>query len=60
MKKFIYVVPALIGLYFLISVLTKIISDFGRLTNYGIGFIVGQSILFLLFLFISIQLKHKM
>jgi hypothetical protein len=59
MKKIFFWILLFLCACLLYSVSTKLIFDFDRLTNYGVGYIVGQVILLIIFGLFAILLKRK-
>jgi hypothetical protein len=58
MKKILFYISAIISAILVINIAKIFTTDFNRLTEYGIGYLVGKIILFLIFLTI-IYLTRK-
>ncbi len=60
MKKTIFYILSLFALVLLINVIQILINDFGRLTDYGVGYLLGKIVLFVIFLLSMFLLRRKM
>ena len=49
MKKILFYTSLIISIILFINVITILVSDFNRLTEYGYGYLVGKLILLLIF-----------
>ncbi|UUC44823.1 hypothetical protein [Flavobacterium cerinum] len=57
MKKIVFYVSLLLSVFFFIKIMKILIYDYTNLTNYGMGFLTGQILLLVLFLFTSFKLR---
>jgi len=57
MKKIIFYIALLLVVILFIKVVKILIFDYSLLTNYGMGFLTGQLLLLLLFLFLAFKLR---
>ena len=49
MKKIIFYIALIISIFLFINIVKILITDLGRLTEYGYGYLVGKIILFIVF-----------
>lgn len=59
MKKIICYTSLLFAIILFINIAQILITDLGRLTQYGIGYLVGKEILLLVFLSIAYSTKNN-
>ena len=52
MKKIVFFTFLVLALYLLITIISILVTDSHRLTKYGLGYLTGKIILFVLFVFI--------
>ena len=57
MKKILFYISIIISLILLINILRIITYDLDRLTDYGFGYLVGKTVLFLVFLTLIVLTK---
>jgi hypothetical protein len=57
MKKLLFYISIIISLILLINILKILTYDLERLTDYGFGYLVGKTVLFLVFLTLTILTK---
>lgn len=57
MRKTVFLVAIVIALILIIKIIHILIYDWNRLTDYGIGYLVGKIILFLIFVGIAFIAK---
>lgn len=49
MKKTLFYISLIVSITLLINIINILVSDFNRLTEYGYGYLIGKTILFLIF-----------
>ncbi|WP_339622931.1 hypothetical protein [uncultured Winogradskyella sp.] len=54
MKKIIFYIAAIVSFFLIVNIIKIIATDFNRLTEYGFGYLVGQIILFVVFIVIAL------
>lgn len=59
MKKTAFFVLAILSIIWAIRILSIVFTDLSRLTTYGQGYLIGQVLLFSLFLFGAVWLFRK-
>ena len=59
MKKTLFYILSLIALVLLVDMINILTNDFERLTDYGVGYLVGKTVLFLMFLLSMFLLRRK-
>lgn len=59
MKKAIFYISVLVALLLLVNVLEILITDFDRLTKYGLGYLTGKIVLVLIFSLVAYFTKEK-
>lgn len=57
MKKLLFYILIIISLILLINILKILTYDLERLTDYGFGYLVGKTVLFLVFLTLTVLTK---
>lgn len=53
MKKIVFFTSFVIALFLLITIISILVTDIHRLTKYGLGYLTGKIILFVVFICIS-------
>lgn len=59
MKKTLFYILSLIALVLLVDMINILTNDFERLTDYGVGYLVGKTVLFIMFLLSMFLLRRK-
>lgn len=57
MKKTTFYISAIISLLLLVNIMQILTNDFERLTEYGFGYLIGNTILFIIFLVLTFLTK---
>jgi len=57
MKKILFYLSLLLVVIIFIRVMKILIFDYSLLTNYGMGFLTGQVLLLLIFVFLTFKLR---
>jgi hypothetical protein len=60
MKKLVFAILVILSIVFLVRIVRIFIYDYSRLTEYGLGYLIGSIGLFILFLVLSFWLGRKL
>lgn len=59
MKKIIFYIAAILSFFLLVNIIKIVVTDFNRLTEYGFGYLVGEIILFLVFVITALATRKS-
>ena len=59
MKKITFYISAIISLIILVNIIQIVTTDFERLTEYGLGYLIGKIILFGIFLTLALLTRKQ-